>query len=61
MEPFEHYSVCAEWITVVFWGNSLVKLIIADISQGPAKVFSESKFLNLKNAFVYTDLNDQNL
>ena len=30
---FEYCSVCSDWTTVVFWGNSLVKLIIANVSQ----------------------------
>ena len=33
LKLFECCSVWSDWITVVFWGNSLVKLIIADISQ----------------------------
>ena len=33
LELFEYCSICSDWITVVFWGNSLVKLIIADVSQ----------------------------
>ena len=28
---FEYCPVCSVWTTVVFWGNSLVKLIIANV------------------------------
>ena len=33
LELFEYCSMCSDWITVVFWGNSLDKLIRADVSQ----------------------------
>ena len=33
IRTFEYCSVCSDWTTVVFWGNYLVKLIIADVSQ----------------------------
>ena len=33
LELFEYCSVCSDWITIVFGGNSLVMIIIADVSQ----------------------------
>ena len=29
----EYCSVCSDWTTVVFWGNSLVRLIIVNVAQ----------------------------
>ena len=65
---FEYCSVCSDWITIVLWGNSLVELIIAAVSQCfpynlqrfpivNAKVFSESKILNAPIFFVVQGIN----